>query len=176
MPCKSSAHEQQLANARLKSWSDGSRISRSEKMRAHMSDPLNRKKQFAAMRTPEAEEKRRAALRRPVEDRFFNYASPEPNTGCWLWSGSCDSRGYGQIRVDGKLRFASHIALELDGRPRPFPSACARHKCDHPPCVNPDHLIWGSRKENTRDAIERGRLNVSGLELGRGASSNRKGL
>lgn len=32
-----------------------------------------------------------------------------------------------------------------------------RHKCDNPKCVNIDHLLAGTPKDNTQDCIERGR-------------------
>ncbi len=32
------------------------------------------------------------------------------------------------------------------------------HSCDTPPCVNPHHLFPGTDKENTRDALSKGRL------------------
>lgn len=171
MPFKSEAHARQLAAARANCWHDGARQSRSEKMKRHMADPARRAAQVEIMHSPESRRKAAEARRRPVAGRFEKYASPEPNTGCWLWSGSCDSRGYGQLRVDDRLRFASHIAMELDGRPRPSPEHVARHRCDFPPCCNPDHLEWGTRKENTQDAIRRGRLDMAGLALGRGRAS-----
>ena len=33
-----------------------------------------------------------------------------------------------------------------------------RHTCDNRRCINPAHLIKGSRKENTEDMMERGRF------------------
>ncbi len=33
-----------------------------------------------------------------------------------------------------------------------------RHTCDNPPCVNPEHLLIGTNKDNTQDAVSRGRM------------------
>ena len=30
---------------------------------------------------------------RPAEERFWEKVSPEPNSGCWLWTGADDGGG-----------------------------------------------------------------------------------
>lgn len=96
-------------------------------------------------------------MTRTVEQRFWDYVSCEPNSGCWLWEGSQDRKGYGQLRLGLRsLRYATHIALELDGRPVPR-GKCACHTCDLPSCVNPAHLFIGTPKQNTSDMVSKGR-------------------
>lgn len=34
-----------------------------------------------------------------------------------------------------------------------------RHTCDNPRCINPEHLLIGTQKDNVADCKERGRLN-----------------
>lgn len=95
---------------------------------------------------------------RTLEQRFWDYVSCEPNTGCWLWDGACDGHGYGQMRMRGGLaRLATHVSLEMVGRPVPSGmNAC--HHCDFPPCVNPDHLFIGTQRDNVNDARAKGRM------------------
>lgn len=36
-----------------------------------------------------------------------------------------------------------------------------RHTCDNPRCVNPEHLIGGTQKDNVQDMLDRGRAGDS---------------
>ena len=87
--------------------------------------------------------------KRPVLDRLFDMAIPEPNSGCWLFTGSTNNKGYGQIRCSGKTHLAHRISFEaLNG------SAGGKHilhQCDTPLCVNPEHLWVGTQKDNIID-------------------------
>jgi ribosomal protein L37E len=100
---------------------------------------------------------RHRRVSRTLEERFTDSFIPEPNSGCWLWLGSRDRKGYGQIRVaKHDLRYATHVALEINDRSVPDGmSAC--HHCDNPGCVNPDHLFIGTQQDNTTDMIRKGR-------------------
>lgn len=88
---------------------------------------------------------------------FAERVADRPKGECWHWQGHRMKHGYGRIETSGKGILATHIALLLDGRPRPHPKAHALHACDNPPCVNPAHLRWGDQRENNVDRDRRGR-------------------
>ncbi len=39
---------------------------------------------------------------------FWSYVIPEPNSGCWLWSGNITGNGYGSFRDHDGLLVAAH--------------------------------------------------------------------
>ncbi len=78
--------------------------------------------------------------------------------GCWIWQGTCNNiGGYGQIHLKkGVLIRAHRYYYELYyGKIPKGKHIC--HKCDNPPCVNPNHLFIGTHTDNMRDKVLKGR-------------------
>lgn len=82
-------------------------------------------------------------------------------TPCIEWTGAKTSAGYGQRRIKGKLYYTHRLSYEQNIGP--IPEGCVvRHKCDNPPCFNPEHLDIGTQKDNMQDMHKRGRaVNVA---------------
>lgn len=90
-------------------------------------------------------------------DRFNARFTPVPESGCWLWTaGIAGWTGYGIFVYEGR-QMGAHRASWLIHKGEIPKGMDVRHKCDTRSCVNPDHLLTGTRKENMRDMVERGR-------------------
>lgn len=84
-----------------------------------------------------------------------------PTDGCWNWPGATVETGYGKVcfRIVNKrhVRMVHRIAMEIKiGRPL-MHSECALHRCDNRLCFNPEHLFLGTRKDNNKDRMLKGR-------------------
>jgi hypothetical protein len=88
--------------------------------------------------------------------RFWARAIPEPNSGCWLWTGRVDGKGYGMFMIDSSNRRAHRLALSFSGVDVPHDRIVC-HRCDNPPCVNPEHLYVGTDRDNVNDRESRKR-------------------
>jgi hypothetical protein len=89
-------------------------------------------------------------------DELFDLTSPEPNSGCWIWTASTDRKGYGQMNLAKKLIRVHRFSYELAKGTIP-PGMAILHACDTPSCINPDHLSAGSQQANLRDMRKKGR-------------------
>ncbi len=92
----------------------------------------------------------------PINERLESKSIPEPNSGCWLWTASVISDGYGCLRSDGRTQYAHRLSYEINTGPIPE-GMFVCHKCDTPSCVNPRHLFLGTNQDNIKDSMEKGR-------------------
>lgn len=73
-------------------------------------------------------------------------------SGCWEWQGRLNQAGYGELGRHTRAHRVSYALHKSDPQ-----GLCVLHKCDNPPCVNPEHLFLGTRKDNNQDRVKKGR-------------------
>ena len=76
--------------------------------------------------------------------------------GCWEWAMYRDSHGYGKLSYNGHAGLLAHRMSFLSFK-GPIGEFDVCHKCDNPPCINPDHLFLGTAKDNARDMMRKSR-------------------
>ena len=85
-----------------------------------------------------------------LEGRYFI----DPESGCHIWTAAHGGRGYARVRFEGRSEYAHRVSFYLRHGYMP---PLVRHSCDTPLCVNADHLLDGTKADNSRDMAERGR-------------------
>jgi len=95
---------------------------------------------------------------------FMAKVMPEPMSGCWLWIGALNGKGYGNFRGESLRTLQAHkFSYETFVGDVP-PGLQLDHKCRTPACVNPEHLEPVTSAENTRrgSALARRRAVMAG--------------
>ena len=80
---------------------------------------------------------------------------------CTLWKGQLNEVGYGLYRLGDHMHEAHRIIYAYVNKCHLFPEDKIRHTCDNPRCVNPEHLIKGTQKDNIVDKAITRRGNVA---------------
>lgn len=96
--------------------------------------------------------------RRPVYDRIMERIVLDEKTGCWVWTGATQRAGYGIIGEGRRKLHSTHRFMYQHTRGVVLSGeedVC--HRCDNPPCCNPEHLFVGSAADNCFDMKLKGR-------------------
>lgn len=89
----------------------------------------------------------------PIADRLKNLAIPEPNTGCWLWTGYVNQSGYGMATMRRPKRSVLVHRLSYETFVGPIMEWLQiDHRCRTRICINPDHLEPVTGRENLQRA------------------------
>lgn len=105
------------------------------------------------------------------EEKFWEKIEIKGPDDCWTWKNGKTSKGYGTTWYEGKTWIASRLAWVLT-------NGCISndlyilHKCDNPPCCNPNHLYEGTAANNMIDMKNKHR-STAGERHGRAKLTNK---
>lgn len=73
------------------------------------------------------------------------------NNECILWQKAKNKAGYGITWHNNKWAYAHRAVMNAKK------GEVVLHTCDNPSCVNPEHLIIGTSKQNSQDMVSKNR-------------------
>lgn len=89
-----------------------------------------------------------------AECAFWSRVEIKNPKECWEWVGGRQWQGYGEFSFEGTHHFAHRFSMLIKEGPS---NLDVIHSCDNPPCCNPNHITYGTHKENMEDMCSKGR-------------------
>ena len=90
-----------------------------------------------------------------LKERLEARSAPQPN-GCVHFVGHRNRDGYGRMSYKRKFQFAHRLSFICHIGEIPV-GLHVLHRCDNPPCINPEHLFLGTHADNMADRTRKGR-------------------
>jgi hypothetical protein len=103
-----------------------------------------------------------------INERFWSKVDKRGPEECWPWKAGTVPFGYGAFNIgplkidlnksrnNRKVANSQRVAWFLTNGLIPK-GKYVLHRCDNPPCCNPDHLFLGSKYDNIEDMNKKGR-------------------
>ena len=106
-------------------------------------------------------------------DDIWDHIEINGSMECWPWTMGIHHSGYGVVNLPNKKQGRRNwqvrihrLVWELTFGEIPE-GLCVLHKCDNPPCCNPNHLFIGTYKDNYWDMVKKGRRGKCGYKPGK---------
>lgn len=91
---------------------------------------------------------------------FVRHINAFAENGCWEWTGSRYKNGYGSFNIGDAPIGAHRASFQFFNGPIKTGNV-VMHACDNKLCVNPNHLLQGTQRDNMQDMLAKGRGAVS---------------
>lgn len=116
-----------------------------------IAEPTNETSVEASSPTSAPTEPYLIALRQRLLDK-----TAVSDDGCWYCTAGGENSHYGTIWYLG-CNISNHTASWLVHKGTIPKGMCVLHTCDNKRCINPDHLFLGTKDDNSKDMVRKGR-------------------